>query len=351
MSRTDRALFSLWTLFWLLMIVVAVEDNRDDPGIRGWEPVVWETTSALLATGWLLLARRAHRRWEPLLDQPWKWFGRHLAWLPVMATTFVFLVYQLRHVVYAFTPETYEHDPIRVIFFYEAVKLTLFASLWIGIVFGLESFSRWKREREQLLTLQKDLAESQLSRLRAQLQPHFLFNTLNTISSLMQVDIARADKLLTQLADLLRASLTTGARNTTSLCDELNLLRLYASIMQERFAGRVTIDWRIEADTLDGSIPAMLLQPLLENAFKHGVERSAEPVDIAIQARRTDSTLTLDIRNSRATLAFPARPGIGVTNCRERLALLFGESARVDLEQDGDGVRSRVTLPWRKHAP
>jgi two-component system, LytTR family, sensor kinase len=349
-TRNRRALLSLWALFWLLMVVVSVEDNRDDPGIRWWEPVVWELTSALIASVWLLLARRAHRRWESLLDQPMKWFGRHLAWLPVMAITFVFLVYPLRHGFYALTPETYEHDPLRVILFYEAVKLSLFASLWIGIIFGLESFTRWKREREQLLTLQKDLAESQLARLRAQLQPHFLFNTLNTISSLMQVDITRADKLLTQLADLLRASLTTGARNTTSLCDELNLLRLYASIMQERFAGRVTIDWRIEADTLDGAIPAMLLQPLLENAFKHGVERSAEPVDISIQARRDDATLTVEIRNSRATLAFPTRLGIGVTNCRERLALLFGDAARIDLQQDGDHVLSRVTLPWRRLA-
>ena len=114
------------------------------------------------------------------------------------------------------------------------------------------------------------------------MQPHFLFNALNTISALMQVDVERADRLLTRLADLLRASLQAGARQMTSLREELKLLELYAQIMQERFADRVTLTWNVADDALDAAVPAMLLQPLLENAFKHGVERSREPVTIRI---------------------------------------------------------------------
>jgi hypothetical protein len=343
-ARINRALIALWAIFWLLMIVVAIEDHRDDHGVKWWEPIVWEGSSAVVATFWLWLSRRAHRRWQPLLDEPLRWFGRHLAWLPVVAASFVVGIYAIRHGVYALTTETYEHDPWAYLFFYEPLKVLLYASLWICIVFGLESFGRWQREREQLLTLQKHLAESQLAQLRAQLQPHFLFNALNTISSLMQVDVARADRLLTQLADLLRASLHTGAQHMTSLRHELEVLKLYAAIMQERFAGRVTLDWDVADDALDASAPSMLLQPLLENAFRHGVERSTTPVAIRIVIRRDGQRLSVVVRNS-GTLAATAGAGIGLTNCRERLALLYGADATLDLSQEGGDVVARILLP------
>lgn len=346
-SRDNRALFALWVSFWLLMMVVAVEDNRDDHGIRWWEPLLWETSSFLVATGWLLLQRRVSARWSAEIGNPWRWFGRHLLWLPVIVITFVPLVYAIRHGVYALTGETYEHRPLAQLYFYESIKLTLFAGLWLGIIFGLESFASWRHERERLLAVQKHLAEFQLAQLRAQLQPHFLFNALNTISSLMQVDVERADRLLTRLADLLRASLQAGARQMTSLADELELLRLYASIMQERFTGRVSLDWKIEDEALQASIPVMLLQPLLENAFKHGVERSLQPVAVNIAARRAGDALEVTIRNV-GKMGDPGASGIGLRNCRERLAVLYGADALLALEPEGDEVVARLVLPWRR---
>jgi hypothetical protein len=343
-SRINRALIALWAIFWLLMIVVAVEDHRDDGGIRWWEPFVWEGSSCLVATFWLWLSRRAAPRWRIYLGEPARWFGRHLAWLPLVAISFVLGIYAIRHGIYALTTETYEHDPWAYLFFYEPVKVALYATLWVCIIFGLESFANWQREREQLLTLQKHLAESQLAQLRAQLQPHFLFNALNTISSLMQVDVPRADRLLTQLADLLRASLHTGAQHVTSLRQELDLLRLYAAIMLERFAGRVTLDWDVADDALDETIPAMLLQPLLENAFKHGVDRSTTPVAIHINAKRVGDRLDVIVRNA-GTLSASGAAGIGLTNCRERLALLYGADATLDLAQDGGDVAAKLSLP------
>ena len=178
---------------------------------------LWEGTSCLVATFWLVLERRGANRWNQHLADPWRWFGKHLAWMPLIAVTFIVAIYGIRHGVYALTNETYEHESWSYIFVYESAKLVLFAGLWLGIIFGLESFARWREEREQLLALQKHLAESQLAQLKAQLQPHFLFNALNTISSLMQVDVERADRLLTRLADLLRASLRR-ARVTRLRC-------------------------------------------------------------------------------------------------------------------------------------
>jgi len=339
-----RALYALWALFWLLMIAVAVQDNISDPYIKWWEPFLWEGSSCVIATLWLVLQQRAARGWNQYLSQPLKWFGLHLAWLPVLAVTFIVSVYAIRHGIYALAGETYEHESWGFVFLYESVKLTLFMGLWLAIIFGLKSFALWKQERERLLQMQKHLAESQLGQLKAQLQPHFLFNALNTISALMQSDVERADRLLARLADLLRASLTVGARHTTSLREEWKLLELYGSIMQERFAGRVTLTWNAADEALEASIPAMLLQPLLENAYKHGVEKSSQPVSIRIDAHRVGDDLRIVIHNT-GTLQAPGS-GIGLRNCRERLALVYGERASLTVAPLADGVAASVTLPY-----
>lgn len=347
----DRALFGLWALFWLLMFVVAVEDPRDDGSVRWWEPYVWEGSSCLVATFWLVVQRRLTSAWDVPISQPWRWFARQAVWLPLVALSFVISIYALRHGVYALTTETYEHRGWAYLLFYESIKLLLFAMLWLGIIFGFESFASWRGERERLLSLQKHLAESQLGQLKAQLQPHFLFNALNTISSLMQVDVERADRLLTQLADLLRATLQAGERDATSLREELEVLKLYARIMEERFAGRVTLDWQVADDALDTRVPALILQPLLENAFKHGVERSAEPAHLSVAASRDGDRLEIAVRNSGALGNGGSRDGgIGLRNCRERLVLLHGADASLTLTEEPGMVVARLTLPWQRHA-
>jgi hypothetical protein len=347
---TNKALYALWALFWLLMIVVAVEDERGDPHIKWWEPLLWEGSSCVIATLWLMLERQVADRWRADVPNPARWFWRHIAWLPVVNLTIIVGIYSIRHAVYALLGDTYEHEGWAYILIYETLKLLLFASLWMCIIFGLESFALWRRERENLLTLQKHLAESQLAQLRAQLQPHFLFNALNTISSLMQIDVARADKLLAQLADLLRASLQSGSRGTTALSEELKLLELYAAIMQERFIGRVRVGWNVAPDALNATMPAMLLQPLLENAFKHGVERSVEPVAIDVDIERRAEKLRVLIRNTGA-LATSGSPGIGLRNCRERLALLYGSQAELTLAEEDGFVVARLTMPYEPQLP
>lgn len=344
--KDNRALFALWALFWLLMIAVAVQDNHGDHGIRWWEPYLWEGSSCLVATIWLLLERYGAKRWDAHLDVPWRWFARHLAWMPAVIVTFIVAIYGIRHGVYALTAETYEHEPWPFIFIYESVKLVLFAGLWLGIIFGLESFARWRHEREQLLMLQKHLAESQLAQLKTQLQPHFLFNALNTISSLMHVDVDRADRLLTRLADLLRSSLQAGTRDMTSLREEMLLLELYAQIMQERFAEHVSLTWKVADDALDAQFPTMLLQPLLENAFKHGVERSRNPVSVLVAAEKRGEDLCVTVFNTDSALSQSPSNGIGLRNCRERLEVLYGARASLRIENEKGGVAARLVIPF-----
>ena len=337
----------LWAAFWLIMILVGLQDGLRNVYIRWWEPLVWEGSSCVGATLWVLWQRRNKQRFASDLDRPLRWFGRHLLWLPLLIVTFLGFVYGVRHGVYALLGGSYVHEPWLFVAVYESLKLLLFTGLWLGIIFAFDSFEQWQAQRRRLLELQRSLAESQLSQLKAQLRPHFFFNTLNTISALMHVDVERADRMLARLGDLLRASLQINEREMTTLREEVRTLELFAQIMQERFADRVSLHWNIDSDALGLSVPMLLLQPLVENAFKHGVERSVGAVSIEIAARRDGGRLVLTIRNTGSTLPAQYIEGVGLRNCRERLKVIYGDEATLRLANEGDGVVASVTLPER----
>jgi len=344
----EVALYLLWSLFYVFMVVVALQDYFRGGGSHWWEPVLWEGSSALAATGWLVLQRRAGHRYSGYLDDPLRWFGHHLKWLPLMAVSFFVLVFGTRHGVYALLDQTYRHGPWAPTFVYETIKLALFVGLWLGVIFGFDSYAQWQAQRRRLLILQRSLAEAQLTQLRAQLRPHFFFNVLNTISALMHVDVERADRLLMRLGDFLRSSLTSAEQELVPLREEVRLLELYAQIMQERFADRVSLSWRIDEKSLHAMLPALLLQPLLENAFKHAVERSRAPVRIEIEASREADSLILAVRNTGSSLAPGCRDGVGLSNCRERLHVIYGDSASLLLTESDGAVEAKIMLPWRE---
>lgn len=342
-------MYFLWGMFWLLMMAIGIQDYLHDHGQRVWQPVLWEGSSLSVATFWVVLQRRYHQRFSGYLDRPLLWAWHHLKWLPLMVVTFVPIVYAVRHGVYALLGQTYNHEPWSQVLIYESIKLVLFSGLWMGLIFGFDAFAQAEEQRQRLLALQKSLAEAQLAQLKAQLRPHFFFNALNTISALMHVDVPRADRLLTRLADLLRATLQWSDKEITSLREEIRILELYAQIMQERFADRVTLTWNIDNAALAGSIPALLLQPLLENAFKHGVERSRDAVRIEIEGRREGDRLHIAVGNTGSVLGAERTEGVGLRNCRERLSVLYGDDAKLQLTQLPEAVEASVTLPWREH--
>src|SRR5688572_28265241 len=159
-ASPQRMLYVIWALFWLIMAVVAVQEELTDLYIRWWEPLLWEGSSCAVATIWMLLQRRARQRYSQYLDQPLRWFGKHLLWLPLLIVTFIAAIYTIRHGVYALTSETYEHWPWSCIFVYEAFKVAMFTGLWLGIIFGFDSFDQWQAQRRRLLELQRTLAEA-----------------------------------------------------------------------------------------------------------------------------------------------------------------------------------------------
>jgi LytS/YehU family sensor histidine kinase len=166
----------------------------------------------------------------------------------------------------------------------------------------------------------------------------------------MHLDVVRADRLLARLGDLLRGTLESTAQDLVPLRQEIRLLELYAQIMLERFEDRATLHWHVDEGALAGTVPSFLLQPLLENAFKHGIERTRNPVRVEVAARREAERLVMIVSNTGSGLPTEVREGIGLRNCRERLRMIYGETAVFSLSADDGMVRAYVSLPWRERA-
>jgi two-component sensor histidine kinase len=348
--RPSAVLYVIWGFCCVLMITVAVSDYFRDGGRRWWEPVVWEGSSMLFVTGLLIAQRRLGKRYFVYVEQPGRWFGHHLKWLPLAVILFIVFVYGTRHGIYALLGETYRQQSWTFVLPYEAIKVVLFVCPWLGVIFSFESYAHMQEQQRRVLTMQRSLAEARLSQLAAQLRPHFFFNVLNTISALMQLDVARADRLLARLGDLLRGSLESTVQELVPLREEMRLLELYAQVMLERFADRATLRWQVDEEALTAAVPALLLQPLLENAFKHGIERTRIRVCVDVVARREAGTLILVVRNTGSGLPENIREGIGLRNCRERLQVIYGDAAVLSLRENGGTVNASISLPWREQA-
>lgn len=350
-TRSKTAFAIAWLLFWTLMVLVALEDYRRDGGSAYWQPMLWETSSALVASFLLFLQRRLGARYDALIATPWRWFAVQARFLPLYWLGFVPLVFGIRHAVYGLAGASYEHAPWPQLFVYESLKMTVFAGLFTAIGFGLLSYRELLAARVRAEQANALLREAQLQSLARQMQPHFLFNALNTISSLMHTDVARADATLVQLADLLRAALALGERPQATLGEELRLARAYAGVMEGRFDGRAQVDWRIEDAVLSVALPAMSVQPLLENVFKHTVERRRDSTRITVSAGREGADFVLRIEDDCGLLGQAAQApgpgtGLGMANLRARLAALHGAGASLALTQLlPAGVRTELRLP------
>jgi len=209
------------------------------------------------------------------------------------------------------------------------------------------------RERDLALArMETQLAQAQLRALKAQLQPHFLFNTLHAITVLIRHDPEAAGRMVMRLSDLLRMTLLDGERQEVTLEHELRFLRLYLEIEQTRFRDRLRVSWDV-ADGLEcAAVPTLLLQPLVENALKHGVGTRAGGGRVVVAAERDDGTLTLRVSDDGPGLDHAAldqaRQGIGLASTRGRLERLYGPAHRFSVTNDeGGGVSVTVGIPYR----
>jgi two-component system LytT family sensor kinase len=216
---------------------------------------------------------------------------------------------------------------------------------------GLDYYQQLREKDASAAQLKTQLANAQLRALRMQLNPHFLFNTMNSISSLMQTDIATADLMLEQLSSLLRITLERGEVQLIPLSDEMEFTEMYLAMQDRRFAGRIRQEISVEPELLDALVPAMLLQPLIENAYAHGLSRLEGEALLTLAARRRDSTLVIKVTNSGRGLAPSAsdesgRPCVGLANVKDRLRLHYGSDQTFVIEEMEHGsVQVILTLP------
>jgi len=222
----------------------------------------------------------------------------------------------------------------------------------IVLVAHAVSYYRRFRERELRATqLEGQLAKAHLQRLKSQLQPHFLFNTMHSISALMLTDVNAADRMMCRLSDLLRISLETADTQITTLNRELEFVTCYLEIEKVRFEERMKVIFDIAPETLDAQVPHLLLQPLVDNAVKHGISKLLVGGEIRITVRRQDNELQLQIKDNgpgvrkTGTLATNGR-GLRIT--RERLESLYGQKQSLELVSPPEGgVTIRVCIPFR----
>lgn len=288
---------------------------------------------------------------------------RQIAWRPAMAN-FLFgvglsLVYPwvTFAVAVAFNPHTLATLSGRGVFLSRQLVYGWYTivSLWAPTFLVVQAllFQRdYRREEAKNAALRAQLSQAQLNALKMQLHPHFLFNSLHAISSLILVEPARANKMVALLGDFLRQTLDHSSEQMVTLEEELAFLRCYLAIEQTRFEDRLSADFAIDGELLGTLVPHMIMQPLVENAIKHGIAPFAAPGRIAVAAQRSGSEIHLLVQDSgrvantsTGTIAAPIN-GVGLANVRSRLECLYGDSARLTTGTGSDGgFEVKLALP------
>ena len=227
----------------------------------------------------------------------------------------------------------------------------------LGCIHAFGYFIEAKDREAQAARLAAQVAESRLGALRTQLHPHFLFNSLNAITVLVRdKDTAAAARMLDLLSDVLRQVLKNDQAHVVSLAEELAFLERYLAIEQIRFSDRLQVRFNVDESLKDAAVPVFILQPLVENALRHGIAKRAEGGIVEVSARRDGESLRLTIADkggglNRASGEDTGGNGLGLANIRERLTTLYGAGARLDLRsapQPPGGTLAEVMLPYRQ---
>jgi len=307
------------------------------------------TIMAILGLGVLWLARRVpHQR-----GHTGRWLGFH-----VVASCGFALAFSVAYAAVLNGQMSVKGEPFvfartfqKLLIFYSHVNIAIYWMILLGHD-GWHYYQRYRERERRAAELEGQLARARLDALRMQLNPHFLFNTLNTIAALIHERPDAADRTLTRLGELLRQSLDRSDAQELPLAQEVGFLEHYLEIERTRFGDRLEVEWDVPLETRQAMVPSLILQPLVENALKHGIESRDEPGRLTIRASRKATQLELIVRDNgpglRASPATPLREGIGLSNTRSRLSHLYGECQSLTLRPVAEGgLEVCMTLPFR----
>jgi len=221
----------------------------------------------------------------------------------------------------------------------------------LGLAYMVIYYRRYRERELRASQLEAQLSRARLQVLEMQLHPHFLFNTLNAITALIHRDVPAAERMITRLGELLRLTLDNTGKQEVRLKDEIEFLDRYVEIEETRFGERLKVDFEIEPETLDAEVPNLILQPLVENAIRHGVARRSGPGRVTVRAARANGRLELAVVDDGPGLAdnggAAPEEGLGLSNTRERLEQIYGLDHALVLEEPGaGGLRVRISIPF-----
>jgi two-component system, LytTR family, sensor kinase len=337
---------SFWALFGLIsgfqVWISMITHGHSVPRLLGYHLAIWEAwlgVTALIV--WL------SRRW-PLVPPTRLHVLLHVLTACVIAVLHGLYWLGLLIVIRPYdwrTAEPSELNVPQILFFRLPLELLLYC-LVLGAAMAFDYYQRYQERSIRAAQLEASLADARFEVLELQIQPHFLFNTMNAISALVRN--RRNDEavdMMAGLSELLRYTLDHAGDQKVALDQELAILRRYLEIQRARFPDRMSFRIEASAEARRSAIPTLLLQPLAENAVRHGIAASAGPGVIELRASREDGFLRIDLFNS-GSLAPGAIGGIGVRNTRERLRHLYGDAWQFELTNAEGGVLTSVAIPW-----
>ncbi len=306
--------------------------------------------------GWALLSLVVFRVARRFPFEQGRWLRSLLAHLPISALFAVLatalLVVEHHFLRQALPKPTRSPEFLQLFFLVNLQENLVVYWILVGVYHALAYYRKYRERELRASQLEARLARAQLQVLKMQLHPHFLFNTLHAISALMHQDVEVADRMLARLASLLRSALENADRQEVTLREELDFIHPYLEIEQARLGTRLSVQMDIDPTTMDAAVPNLVLQPLVENAIRHGLAPRSEAGRVLILSRRQADRLCLQVCDDGPGL--PARPralreGIGLSNTRSRLQQLYGNAHRFELTNgEGKGLMASVTIPFRE---
>lgn len=350
-------IFGVWTLFGLFFASqFALQNQLSENPISFWRILSWQLASGY---AWFLAS--------PLIFWLSKRYafddGKWKASVPIHVVASIVVSLGILVLDAYVLPKLGYLARFNLTSFWETFKILFFVNFHFSIAIywgtlaihqAILNYRKYRERELQTSQLEARLAQSRLQVLKMQLHPHFLFNTLNAISELVHRDPDVADRMLTDLSDLLRMSFENLEVQEIPLKQELEFLRKYLEIEQTRFHDRLEVKMDIGPDTLDASVPNMILQPLVENAIKHGISPKAEGGHINIGASRNNGHLHLSVSDDGVGIvnndAKLIAEGVGLSNTRRRLKHLYGEGHTFTLRPEGEhGVSVVLDIPYKQY--
>jgi hypothetical protein len=232
-------------------------------------------------------------------------------------------------------------------FLYRVSRSIILFLLWCGFYYVFAIIEKSRKQEILNLKWEASKNEIELKNLRAQLNPHFLFNSLNSIRALIGINPDQAKTSVTQLSSLLRRSISLGKLRVIPLKDELDLVKIYLDLEQVRFEERLQTDFQIGQDSLSLEIPPLMIQTVVENAIKHGISKSIDGGVIRVITKKQGNTLKITISNSGELGAAKSEVGIGISNTKKRLEILYGKDASFSIDQIDDEVVVKINITYK----